>query len=254
MRVVMKLKHVLLIALLLSSQFVSAADDNKPASANKPNFTEIDQDGKIKQRYLFEEDSKQKQEDDLVLFDQQIKMYQKEMQRLLPFIKKYKAENIKDNPNLLVDNRNTFRVDDIKDNQYIRQTASYVSKYPDTQFQYMVNEFFTVNMDNAAVTFTTRRGRLGVSKMELTEIRELTMKDDYKSTELKVTVFTADGKQETRSYAFNSIIEPEERRRLVRNYRYEIERAVRLVDKIIEKEQNKQYIKTANAIRDVDTN
>ena len=229
----MRLKNFLLIILFSATQVFS--QQNTDSNASKKNFTEIDSEGKIQQRYLFEEDSRKEQEEDLAFLDQQIKDLQKELQRLSPYIKKFKA-------------------DSVKDSKYLRHTEAYKQLYPDSKYEYIVNEFFSLNLENGSATFTVRRGRLGATKLENTQIRELSMEGDYKTIQLKVDRYHADGKQASEIYSFSSVVEPESRVKLVRNYRNELEKAVRTLDRIIEKDQNKQHVNTVNAVRDVDIN
>ena len=234
----MKLKY-LVLGLFLFSSFAyaqDAADDTSSAGGGDKSTSytaDLNEDGTVKQRTLSSKEAQKEQEEDIKMLDEQIKDYQAKLQKLIPYIKKFKPHRI-------------------KDNKYVQDTDSYRDFRPGSRYRYVVNQFFTVNMEDNSVAFTERSGRLGATYERVLRIREISAKGSGESVKLKITTFTPDAqKPKVAEFDAKNIIEPEQRISVLREYRKKLEHAVRTLDKIVEGGIHRNYINVVNSIKNI---
>lgn len=233
----MKFRY-LIIGFFLSGSFVfsqdAAGDASAPAGGGdkSPAYTAvINEDGNVKQRTLTSKEAQKEQEEDIKMLDEQIKYYQQELQKLVPYIKKFKAHYI-------------------KDNKYKQKTDSFREFRPGSRYRYMVNEFFTVNLEDNSVMFTQRSGRLGDNSERMLRIRELSGKGTADSVALKVSTYTPEvAKADVATFDSKNVVEPDQRIVLIREYRKKLEHAVRTLDKIVEGGINRNMVDVTNTLK-----
>ncbi|MCP5498343.1 MAG: hypothetical protein H7A25_00435 [Leptospiraceae bacterium] len=236
----MKLLYILIGLSLTTGIFAQdnaagAAGSGSSGDSNTTYTVELDGEGNPKMRNLPSEDSRKELEEDVKNLEKDIKFFSEKIQKLVPYLKKYRA-------------------DEVKDNKFTRQTEAYKNSIQGQVYHYMINESFTLDLGSNELSFKQRKGRLGARTYELTQIRELSGKGDAASVKLTIQKYTQYGKLDLEVVEYGKIMDPSYRVRILRNYRNMVEGAARTLDKLVEGAIHKDYVKVANSIRDIDTN